>query len=82
MLQNGEIQVITFTSSSTVQNFVKMLAALDLNALLQGATVACIGPVTADTARELGVKVNIIAKEYTINGLVQAILEHFYEKPE
>jgi len=82
MLQNGEIQVITFTSSSTVRNFVKMLATPDLNALLQGVTVACIGPVTADTARELGVKVNIIAKEYTINGLVQAILEHFYEKPE
>jgi uroporphyrinogen III methyltransferase/synthase len=82
MLQNGEIQVITFTSSSTVRNFVKMLATPDLNALLQGVTVACIGPVTADTARELGVKVNIIAKEYTIDGLVQAILEHFYEKPE
>jgi len=82
MLQNGEIQVITFTSSSTVRNFVKMLAAPDLDALLRGVTVACIGPVTADTARELGVKVNIIAKEYTINGLVQAILEHFHEKPE
>jgi len=77
MLLNSEIQVITFTSSSTVQNFVKRLASPDMDALLRGVAVACIGPVTADTARSLGVKVDIIAREYTIDGLVQAILDHF-----
>ncbi|HBC92488.1 MAG TPA: HemD protein, partial [Pelotomaculum sp.] len=61
MLQRKEIQIITFTSSSTVQNFVKMLDAPDLGALLEGTTVACIGPVTADTARNLGLKVDVVA---------------------
>jgi uroporphyrinogen III methyltransferase/synthase len=77
MLQKKEIQVITFTSSSTVQNFVKMLNAPDLSNLLEGVIVACIGPVTAGTARDLGIKVDLVASEYTIEGLVQAIADYF-----
>ena len=81
MLQRKEIQVITFTSSSTVQNFVKMLDVANLSALLEGITVACIGPVTADTARALGVKVDVVAGVYTIEGLVKAILDYFSHNP-
>lgn len=77
MLQKKEIQVITFTSSSTVQNFVKMLDAPNLGDLLEGTTVACIGPITADTARSLGVKVDVVADEYTIDGLVKSIVDYF-----
>lgn len=77
MLERKEIQVVTFTSSSTVRNFVDMINAPDPASLLDGATVACIGPITADTARELGLKVDVLASEYTIEGLVQAILSHF-----
>ncbi|MHB1042750.1 MAG: uroporphyrinogen-III C-methyltransferase [Eubacteriales bacterium] len=80
MLRSGEINVITFTSSSTVRNFAGMLATPDLQDLLRGVTVACIGPVTADTAREMGITVDVSAKEYTIDGLVAAILEHFGQK--
>ncbi len=76
-LLNREIQAVTFTSSSTVQNFVKMLKFPDLKTLLAGVTVACIGPITADTARDLGLKVDVVAREYTIVGLVAAILEYF-----
>lgn len=80
MLRSGEVHVITFTSSSTVRNFIGMLASPDLQSLLAGVTVACIGPVTADTAREMGMAVDVMAKEYTIDGLVAAILEHFGHK--
>jgi uroporphyrinogen III methyltransferase/synthase len=73
MLEAGEIQIITFTSSSTVRNFVRLLEAPDLGRLLSGVKTACIGPVTADTARELGIRVDVVASEYTIEGLVEAI---------
>jgi len=67
--------VITFTSSSTVANFVRAFPDDRLPAVLGDAEIACMGPVTADTARKLGLKVGIIAREYTIQGLVQAIVE-------
>jgi len=67
--------VITFTSSSTVANFVRAFPDDKLPAVLGDAEVACMGPVTADTARKLGLQVDIIAREYTIQGLVQAIVE-------
>ena len=69
-LGEGAIDAVTFTSSSTVRNFV---AAIGVDAL-KGVTTACIGPVTADTARELGVDVSLIAEEYTISGLVDALV--------
>lgn len=72
-LERGEIDIATFTSSSTVRNLVAMLSGkLDL---LNKVEIACIGPVTAATAQELGLKVDIVAREHTIPGLVAAILE-------
>jgi hydroxymethylbilane synthase len=66
----SRVDVITFTSSSTVRAFVDALEA-PLPALI---TVACIGPITAQTARDLGLRVDIIAQEYTARGLVDAIV--------
>jgi len=74
LLERGEIDIITFTSSSTVRNFVDLLKGLDLSRVLDGVKIACIGPITAKTAEDLGLKVDVIAKEYTIKGLVQAIV--------
>jgi len=74
------VDVITFTSSSTVQNFVAMLG--DDRSALNGALVACIGPVTADRARELGLKVGVTAGEHTIPGLVRAIVQHLQRGEE
>ena len=45
-------------------------------ALLDGITVACIGPITAETAKKAGLTVDICAEQYTINGLVEAIVAH------
>lgn len=77
MLAEKKLHVLTFTSSSTVRNFVKMLNAPNLAELLEGVTVASIGPITSDTAKELGVRVDVEAQEYTIDGLVEAIISKF-----
>ncbi len=72
-LREGEIDVVTFTSSSTVRFLVEGLGA-EASTLLDSTLVACIGPITADTAREMGIRVDVVAAEHTIPGLVQAIL--------
>jgi uroporphyrinogen-III synthase len=68
--------VITFTSSSTVRNFVTLLGSSRVRPTLAGILTASIGPVTSSTLRELGLGVDIEAKEYTIPGLVDAIVAH------
>lgn len=72
-LARGEIDMVTFTSSSTVKNLVKMLGNITP---LQQVKIACIGPVTADTARSFALEPDIVAKEYTIDGLVRSIKEY------
>lgn len=67
-MREGEIDWITFTASSTVRNFVRLAGTR-----LGGARVACIGPITARTARELGLPVHAVADEYTVPGLVRAL---------
>ena len=69
-LKEGRIDMVTFTSSSTVKNLVKIIGSADS---LRDVKTACIGPVTADTAKSLGIEPDIVAKEYTIDGLVEAI---------
>ncbi|UCG82283.1 MAG: uroporphyrinogen-III synthase, partial [Dehalococcoidia bacterium] len=69
----GEIDITTFTSSSTVRHLVSLLGSEW--EVVNRTRVACIGPVTAATAAELGVRVDIVAGEHTIPGLVQAIIE-------
>ena len=72
---DGGIDAATFTSSSTVRNLVRLLdGGLDR---LSGVLVACIGPVTAATAREMGLEVGLVAREHTIPGLVDALEQHF-----
>ena len=67
--------VITFTSSSTVKNFVALLGTRAKRpASLERTTLASIGPVTSATLRELGLGVDVEAKQYTIPGLVNAIV--------
>ena len=94
-LQNGDIDVLTFTASSTVRNFAQALDegtgnreqgtegtnAGTLAELVGKTTIASIGPVTSQTLRELGLNVNIEAPEHTIPGLVSAIETYFSAKP-
>ncbi len=81
MLRQHQLDILTFTSSSTVRNFSAWLQSslqenelLKLETLLAYPKFACIGPITAQTARELGLRVDIEAKEFTIDGLVKAIV--------
>ena len=74
-LQRG-VDVITFTSSSTVRNFVALVGQ---DSIPPQTLIACIGPITASTARELGLRVDIQATEYTMDGLVAALVKHFAE---
>lgn len=80
LLAEGKIDVIAFTSSSTVNHFAKLLKTEDLKKLLKGVAIACIGPVTARTAKERGLKVRIQPKQYTIPDLSRAINEYFANK--
>jgi len=80
-LEERTIDMITFTSSSTVKNFHAFLPPERFNSLVQGVTIASIGPITADTARNLGFDVHIVAESYTIPGLCEAI-QQYYHKTE
>ncbi len=72
------IDIATFTSSSTVRNLVSLLNG-DVGRL-SCAIIACIGPVTASAAREAGLKVDVMAKEYTIPGLVASLIQHYQKE--
>jgi uroporphyrinogen-III synthase len=88
LLRSGHLDIITFTSSSTVRNFVRWLNSGEATGSLHAephhaetfhhrTRIACIGPITAQTAREYGLEVDIEAKTFTISGLVEAIVTFF-----
>ncbi|MBI2955237.1 MAG: uroporphyrinogen-III synthase [Chloroflexi bacterium] len=80
MIADGAIDVVTFTSSSTVRNLLAGLAEDEggsRDRWLDSTVNACIGPITARTAEQLGVRVDVVATEYTVNGLVEAIVEYY-----
>ncbi|MBI5563127.1 MAG: uroporphyrinogen-III C-methyltransferase [Deltaproteobacteria bacterium] len=72
-LRKGAIDAVTFTSSSTVTNFAKNFRKAELLELMTGVKVACIGPITADTARAFGLNVDIMPKDYTVQALAEAL---------
>jgi uroporphyrinogen III methyltransferase/synthase len=79
MLENNEVSVITFTSSSTVRNFVNLFGGRHrAYELLSQTTIASIGPITSGTVKEFGLTPTIVAKENTIPSMVDAIVEHFH----
>ena len=74
------MDAVLFTSSSTVRYFVAAVegSALTLD-VVEGVTMACIGPATARTARELGLTVDVVPRHYTTEGLVEALMDHYRE---
>ena len=81
LLLDQEVDVVTFTSASTVRNFVAILGAGPAADLLGTTRVAAIGPVTAEAARQLGIETRIMPSTYTIPALVDAIASHFTGAP-
>ena len=78
LLSGGTIDLVTFTSSSTVVNLLNLLDGN--SSLLSTPLIACIGPVTASTARDMGLHVDVVAQEHTVAGLVSAVKEYFASK--
>jgi len=74
-LRAGEVDIVTFASSSAVRNLAEMLGG-DLETL-RGPLIACIGPVTARAEEELGLSVGLVSEEHTIPGLVRALEEKY-----
>ena len=81
LLRAGQIDLITFTSSSTVHNFMAAFADQDIPALLGTTALGCIGPITAETARSYGLRVSIQPQEYTIAAFSRAIVDYFRAEP-
>jgi len=71
-MTGGEVDIVTFTSSSTVMSLMTLLGD-KARPLINGVTVACIGPVTAKTAEENGLRVDVMAGDNTTTGLVAAL---------
>jgi uroporphyrinogen III methyltransferase/synthase len=80
LLERGRIDLVTFTSSSTVRNFLTLLGA-DAVPLLADSLIGCIGPITAETAEQAGLSVAIQPKDYTVAAFAQAIVEYYAREP-
>ena len=77
MLLDRKVDAVTFTSASTVRNFVRLYGVDPVADLLTSVAIASIGPVTAEAALQCGIRTTIMPDEYTIAGLVRAIVDHF-----
>jgi len=80
-LQEGRVDILTFTSSATVHNFSALLGKERFQALAGQAVVAAIGPITSATLTEYGVTQQIQPEEYTIPALAASIVQYFQSKP-
>ncbi len=84
-LESGGVDMVTFTSSSTVRNFLTMVDAADqeeLERLLAGVRIAAIGPITAKTVTDSGLKVDVQPDHYTIAALVEEIVDYYRNNPD
>ena len=79
-IQNAEIDMVTFTSSSTVTNFCDLYSnAIKDDKFQKNVVMASIGPVTSDTAQKKGLNISVEAESFTIPGLVEAICDYYDE---
>jgi uroporphyrinogen III methyltransferase / synthase len=77
MLLESQIDAVTFTSASTVRNFVSALGEDQAADLLRSTVVASIGPVTSEAAQRLDIATTVMPRRYTIPDLVDALVDHF-----
>lgn len=78
VFQENKIDVITFTSSSTVENFLQLYEEnVGLKHPFAGVAIAAIGPITADTLQKRGIVPHIIPKSFTVRALTEAIVDYF-----
>jgi uroporphyrinogen III methyltransferase/synthase len=75
--QEGKVDILTFTSSATVHNFVLLVGKERFQALAKDAVVAAIGPITGATLKEYGITPQIQPQDFTIPALAAAIVDFF-----
>jgi uroporphyrinogen-III synthase len=75
LIKNNQIDVITYTSSSTVHHFVELLEGTDWRNHIAPVILAAIGPITAETLEQYHLTPTVIAERYTIDGLLDSIIE-------
>ncbi|MDE3839797.1 uroporphyrinogen-III synthase [Bacillus methanolicus] len=76
IIQDGKLDILTFTSSSTVSHFMKIVQENNSFEKIKDCIVACIGPVTAEKASSLGLKVDVVPKIFTIEEMVKGIVKY------
>ena len=76
-VQENPVDMITFTSPSTVDNFLHLVKGKSAVDGIAGAKIACIGPITAQRAAEKGLDVTIVPDTYTIEGLFDAVVRYY-----
>lgn len=74
-MKDASVDYLTFTSSSTVRSYISLCNSEKISPLPSECRIACIGPITASTARKLGLPVHIVAEEFTGAGLLAAIIK-------
>jgi uroporphyrinogen III methyltransferase/synthase len=82
LLLDGEVDAVTFSSSSTVEGFMDHFSPQERRRIFRHTKAAAIGPITAATLRHYGVRPAILAKRYTIEALAKAIVQHFQKRVE
>ncbi|MEK7748117.1 MAG: uroporphyrinogen-III C-methyltransferase [Nitrospirota bacterium] len=76
VFEKGRVDMITFASASTVRNFMEGLDSSRLE-LAKRSVIACIGPITAQSAEKYGLRVSVMPKEYTFPALTEAIVQYY-----
>ncbi len=76
LIAESKLDMVTFTSSSTARNFFDLIGE-EARAKFTETAIACIGPITAETVRALGERVDVSAEEYTVDGLTEAIVAYY-----
>ncbi len=79
LLGGRPIDMITFASSSTLRNFMEIVGPAG-RSIIDRSAVACIGPITAETAREFGLHVDVMPNEYTFPSLAKSMMDYFEKK--
>jgi len=75
-LKAGELDVLTFASPSALRNLAGMLGEEELRRVADAAVVVCIGPVTAQAAHTLGVRVDVVPGDFTVDAMLDALVAH------
>jgi uroporphyrinogen III methyltransferase/synthase len=74
-LERGEVDILTFTSASTVENFAAIVGGR-LEALMRGKVVAVIGPITREACKQVGLEVDVMPETYTLKAMTDALVSH------